>query len=84
MEVSRQEYWSGLPFPSPGDLPDPGINPLQPDSLVSEPLKTRGPGFGEEDYVGTCQLKGDSAGLMRLWGCYSRYIFTWGQPGSPG
>ena len=25
MEFSRQEYWSGLPFPSPGDLPDPGI-----------------------------------------------------------
>ncbi|CAI9177579.1 unnamed protein product [Rangifer tarandus platyrhynchus] len=27
MEFSRQEYWSGLPFPSPGDLPDTGINP---------------------------------------------------------
>jgi len=25
MKFSRQEYWSGLPFPSPGDLPDPGI-----------------------------------------------------------
>ena len=38
---SRQEYWSGLPFPSPGDLPDPGIKPrfpaLQADSLLSEP-----------------------------------------------
>ena len=38
---SRQEYWSGLPFPSPGDLPDPGIEPgssaLQVDSLPSEP-----------------------------------------------
>ena len=37
MEFSRQEYWSGLPFPSPGDLPDPGIEPgspaLQKDSL---------------------------------------------------
>ena len=30
MEFSRQEYWSGLPFPSPGDLPDPGINPGSP------------------------------------------------------
>ena len=42
MEFSRQEYWSGLPFPSPGDLPDPGIEPgslaLQADSLPSEPL----------------------------------------------
>ena len=28
MGFSRQEYWSGLPFPSPGDLPDPGIKPL--------------------------------------------------------
>jgi len=41
MEFSRQEYWSGLPFPSPGDLPDPGIKPgspaLQADSLPSEP-----------------------------------------------
>ena len=38
---SRQEYWSGLPFPSPGDLPDSGIEPrspaLQADSLLSEP-----------------------------------------------
>jgi len=40
MEFSRQEYWSGLPFPSPGDLPDPGIKsgspPLQVDSLQFE------------------------------------------------
>ena len=36
----RQEYWSGLPFPSPGNIPDPGIGPrppaLQADSLPSE------------------------------------------------
>ena len=41
MEFSRQEYFSGLPFPSPGDLPHPGIEPgspaLQSDSLPSEP-----------------------------------------------
>ena len=41
MEFSRQEYWSGLPFPSPGDLPDPGIEPgspaLEADALPSEP-----------------------------------------------
>ena len=30
MEFSRQEYWSGLPFPSPGDLPDPGIKAGSP------------------------------------------------------
>ena len=38
---SRQEYWSGLPFPVPGDLPDPGIEPgspaLQADALPCEP-----------------------------------------------
>ena len=41
MEFSRQEYWSGLPFPSPGNLPDPGIesrsSALQVDVLQSEP-----------------------------------------------
>ena len=41
MEFSSQEYWSGFPFPSPGDLPDPGIEPgsptLQAEALPSEP-----------------------------------------------
>jgi len=41
MGFSRQEYWSGLPFPSPGDLSNPGIKPkcpgLQADSLPSGP-----------------------------------------------
>ena len=41
MGFSRQEYWSGLPFPSPGDLPNPEIKPefptLQADALTSEP-----------------------------------------------
>ena len=40
MGFSRQEYWSGLPFPSPGDLPDPGMElrypALQADTLTSE------------------------------------------------
>ena len=40
MGFSRQECWSGLPFPSPGDLPNPGIEPgsptLQADALLSE------------------------------------------------
>ena len=42
MAFSRQEYWSGLPFPSPGDLPKPGIEPGSPASqaysLPTEPL----------------------------------------------
>ena len=41
MDFSRQEYWSGLPFPSPGDLPNPEMEPgspeLQTDALPSEP-----------------------------------------------
>ena len=41
MEFSKQEYWSGLLFPPPGDLPNPGIEPespaLQADTLLSEP-----------------------------------------------
>ena len=44
MEFSRQEYWSGLPFPSPGDLPNPGIEAesptLQADALPIVLLKT--------------------------------------------
>ena len=46
MGFSRQEYWSGLPFPSPGDLPHPGIEPgsptLQADTLTSEPPQLQG------------------------------------------
>ena len=38
MEFSRQEYWNELPFPNPGDLPDPGI---EPRSLVSPALAGR-------------------------------------------
>ena len=41
MKLSRKKYWSGLPFPSPGDLPNPGIRPgspgLQADTSPSEP-----------------------------------------------
>ena len=46
----RQEYWSGLPCPPPGDLPNPGIEPMSPtlqvDSLLSEPLGLK---FGDEN-----------------------------------
>ena len=38
MGLSRQEYWSGLPFPSPGDLPNPGI---EPTSTMSSALADR-------------------------------------------
>ena len=52
MEFSRPEYWSGHPFPSPGDLPDPGIEPVSPalqaGSLPSEPL---GPSTNGGNYL---------------------------------
>ena len=43
MRFSRQEYWSGLPFPSPGDLPDPGLGPVSPD-LAGGFFTTKPPG----------------------------------------
>ena len=55
MGFSRQEYWSGLPCPSPGDLPDPGIKPrppaLQVDSLPSEPPGMPLPWLASEDVL---------------------------------
>ena len=46
MEFSRQEYWSGLPFPSPGDLPDPRIKPMSPafPALAGRFFSTTPPG----------------------------------------
>ena len=43
MGFSTQEYWSGLPFPSPGDLPDPGIESVSP-ALAAEFFTTEPPG----------------------------------------
>ena len=49
MEFSRQEYWNGLLFPSPWDLPNPGIKPgspaLQADTLLSEPPGKPNPSY---------------------------------------
>ena len=66
MGFSRQEYWSGLPFPSPGDLPDPGIAPRSPtleaDTLTSEP-----PGKPKSNYkseVSLCNMKDSSLGPL--------------------
>ena len=49
MEFSRQEYWSGLPFPSPEDLLDPGIEPASP-ALAGRFFTTEPP----EKHLGTC------------------------------
>ena len=64
MGFSRQEYWSGLLFPSPGDLPNPGIKPgspaLQADALPSEP-----PGKPQRHKLGYETEKG-SIGILLL------------------
>ena len=43
VEFSRQEYWSGLPFPTPGDLPNPGIEPISLACLLAVGFFTTGP-----------------------------------------
>ena len=53
MGVSRQEYWSGLPFPSPGDLPEPGMEPGSP-ALQASSLPSHLEGFG-----GTSAARGE-------------------------
>ena len=72
MGFSRQENWSGLPFPPPGDLPDPGIEPvppvspiLQADSLPSEPPATIGknPLANAGDTGGTGSIPGSGRSL---------------------
>ena len=79
MGFSRQEYWNGLPFPSPGDLPNPGIKPrsptLQVDALPSEP-----PGYDkprwctrkERHYFACKSLYSQSDGFSGvMYGCES-------------
>ena len=62
MGFSRQEYWSGLPFPSPGDLPHPGIEPgspaLQAVALSSEPSEKHNFPLENSDLVFTNALSG--------------------------
>ena len=66
MGFSRQEYWSGLPFPSPGDLPNPGIEPTSPVSpvLQADSLPTEPPGK-PGDARKVCGERG--ASLMTPW-----------------
>ena len=60
MGFSRQECWGGLPFPSPGDLPNPGIEPgfpaLQADALTSEPPGRRKDGEESIKNLGTSDV----------------------------
>ena len=69
MEFSRQEYWSGLPFPSPRDLPDPGIelraSALQADSLLSEP-----PGKSQSYVDESEKVDDDTEAVTKTFGHY--------------
>ena len=53
MVFSRQEYWSGLPFPTPGDLPDPGIKPGSPvlSALAGGFFTTESPGKPSHSFI---------------------------------
>ena len=63
MQFSRQEYWSGLPFPSPGDLPDPGFKPASPAlagrSSTVEALITLGGKYSGHSCKRTLMLRED-------------------------
>ena len=73
MGCSRQEYWSGVPFPSPGDLHDPGIEPgspaLQGDALPSEP-----PGKPARNLLPRNLPKSSQAGLETLLAFYITFL----------
>ena len=70
MEFSRQEYWSGLPFPLPGDLPDPGI---EPESLASPALEG---GFFTTNTTWAAHIKGGGGGAGGQ-GVGSKYDCIW-------
>ena len=71
MGFSGQEYWSGLPFPSPEDLPDPGIEPkspaLQAAALPSEPLLGMLLEKSEEITPGRTERQSQSKNNAQLW-----------------
>ena len=73
MKFSRQEYWNGLPFPSPGDLPDPGSEPrspaLQSDSLPSEP-----PAVNSKQWSFTTSGSNLGSATERAAGCWTRNL----------
>ena len=65
MGFSRQEYWSGLPFPSPGDLPHPGIKPRSPTSALAGGFFTTGFPGGSAGKESTCN-EGDLGSIPGL------------------
>ena len=84
-EISRQEYWSGQPFPSPGDCPNPGIKPrsptLQVDSVPSEsPGKPKNTGVGSLSLLqGIFPTQESTQGLLHS----RRILYQLSYQGSP-
>ena len=70
-EFSRPEYWSGSPFPSPGDLPNPGIESMSPalqaDSVPSEPLRRKPFTFLKDLYTS----------ISQPFPCYFKHVYFW-------
>ena len=77
MGFSRQEYWNGLPFPSPGDLPDPGIEPWSP-TLKAASLPSESPGNAKDStftHSTTSILdQSDYNSLLHESACFSKII----------
>ena len=67
MGFSRQEYWSGLPFPSPGDLPEPGME-LECPELQAEALPSEPPGKPIQMY--TCLINRNSCNQAGPYGAF--------------
>ena len=66
MEFSRQVYWSGLTFPSPGGLPDSGIEPGSP-ALQADALPTESLGYPDYIYAIEQNLPPPGGGEVKLW-----------------
>ena len=72
VEFSRQEYWSGLSFPSPGDLPDPGIEPRSP-ALQADALPSQPPGKPRCENWIIKKAEHQRTDAFKLW-CWSRLL----------
>ena len=68
MGFSRQEYWNRLPFPSPGDLPDPGVEPASPASLALHVSFFTTKPWGKTPVCGRMDPESDRTGLLMKWG----------------
>ena len=68
MGIPRQEYWGGLPFPTPGDLPNPGIEPVSPGcpALAGRFFTTVPPGKPLDECIGEC-----FGAFLDTWPCFS-------------